>query len=158
MSKPASRPTAPFDPATFSVRDLRPQDSEGLWRIRNLDEVRLLSNNTAIIPRRDHDAWFAKYIANPDNRCYVLDREGGVAGYCRIDSGLVSIAIDPKYHGLGLGKKLLKEAVDLALPSAKKITAEIRLNNDVSLKLFTKVGFKVVGQTPEKHLLEYHGA
>lgn len=158
MNGHAQQPNVPYDTAKFSVRELRPKDSDGLWRIRNLDEVRLLSNNTAVIPKADHDAWFAKYIANPDNRCYVLEYGGDVAGYCRIDSGLVSIAIDPKYHGLGLGKKLLKGSVDLEIPTLKKITAEIRLNNDVSLKLFTKVGFKVVDQTPEKYILEYHGS
>lgn len=151
------RPNSPINPSTIRVRPLHPDDSFGLWRIRNLEEVRRLSNDPRVIPQAQHEAWFARYQANPKNRCFVLDDHGAVAGYCRIDDGLTSIALDPKYHGLGLGKRLLRESIDAVKSSGPTIRAEIRLNNDISLKLFTGLGFVVVANTPEKHQLEYRG-
>jgi len=143
---------------TINVRPITQEDSPHLWRIRNLDVVRALSNNPDPIPREQHDNWFSKYYQDPDNHCMVIEVDNVVAGYCRIDHGLISIALDPNYHGLGLGTRLLQETINRVSPAVAKITAEIRRENEISLKLFTKVGFNVIQSTPEKNILEYSRA
>lgn len=138
-----------------AVREVSLEDSSDLWRIRNHPDVRRLSNRPDPIPRDQHDQWFEKYRAHPDNHAYVLVVGGVVAGYCRIDSGLVSIAIDPVFQGRGFSKMFLTTSILQARRYFPLMTAEVRLDNPVSLRLFQSVGFRVVSQDNEKHVLQY---
>jgi N-acetylneuraminate synthase len=144
-----------FNPKHFATRKLKSSDSLALWKIRNTESVRKVSNNSAPIPKASHTQWFAQYIKNPKNNCFVITYENKVAGYCRIDSGLVSIAIDPLFQGMGLGKKLLTSSVQQASQQIKTITATIHKKNEASLKLFTSVGFTIVSGNKEVSHLEY---
>lgn len=141
-------------PGTF-VRPATDRDSEALWRIRNQEDVRRLSNNPEPIPWEKHEAWFARYRAKAENHAYVLERDGQVVGYCRIDSGLVSIALDGSVRGKGLGRLLLSEAI--AQYEEGPIKAFVRCGNETSLKLFRKAGFTPDREDPEGYHLTYRG-
>lgn len=137
------------------IRPLEAGDSLALWRIRNSEPVRLLSNDPTSIPQTSHETWFARYLANPANHCYVAQQGRAVVGYCRVDGGLISIAVDPEFHGQGIGRKLLQVTIEKVSPDVPVITAEILLNNPGSLKLFQSVGFTISSQDEKKHILHY---
>ncbi|MFH1536884.1 MAG: GNAT family N-acetyltransferase [Patescibacteria group bacterium] len=116
-----------------------------IWEIRNHPLVRMSSGNTEVISLEDHIPWFEKkYFSDQDNFCFVLENENReVISYCRFDfdnendSYITSIAIELDYHGQGLGHKLLSGAFE-KFEIKKMITAEIKKDNIVSVKLFEK--------------------
>ena len=98
------------------IRRVKPEDSQRIMEIRNHPRVRNKSNNSEEIDFVKHDQWFNhKYFDSDDNLCFVLERENKVVGYCRLDldngSYIISIAIDPDFHGQGLGRQLLGQVL-----------------------------------------------
>lgn len=128
------------------VRRATMDDSSSMWRIRNSEAVRQVSHHKEVIPWPDHQQWFARYMANPENHCYVLELEGRVIGYCRVDDTLVSIAIDPDQHGHGFGKFLLASTVNAESIDHRELTAEVRFDNPISKRLFQDLGFRTVAE------------
>ncbi len=141
-----------------TIRLITDADSEALWRIRNLDSVRAASHSRTFIPRSVHNSWFLKYRANPNNTCWVVLVDKLVAGYCRVDNALVSIAIDQQFKGQGLGKVLLIEVIHRSQQRWQIIKAEIQIENTASLKLFELVGFKQTSVVNGYIYLEFHAA
>jgi ribosomal protein S18 acetylase RimI-like enzyme len=84
----------------------------------------------------------------------VLTENDCVMGYCRVDAGLVSIAIDPSAHGKGYGKKLLNSAISEALRRWPIVTAEVLADNAASRRLFTTNGFTLVREAGESILYQ----
>lgn len=141
-----------------TIRPITDTDSEALWRIRNSEGVRATSHTSSVIPRANHDAWFVKYRANPNNLCWVVVVNDEVAGYCRVDEALVSIAVDERFKGQGLGKLLLAEAVNQSKSRWPIIKAEVQTDNIASIKLFEKVGFHQTEVVKGYIHLEFHAA
>ncbi len=81
----------------------------------------------------------------------VIECEGKVVGYgiAIIEPGrvghIISIAIDPKYRGLGLGKALMKE-LERRLRSygVNTVKLEVSVNNHIAINLYKSLGYKVV--------------
>lgn len=133
----------------FTVRPVKLADSRRIWEIRNHPLVRAASNNSQKIAFEDHEPWFKKkYFGAANNRCWVLeDKKEGVIGYCRFDydeeksAHIASIALNPEYHGQGLGHYLLSES--LRQFGHNKVVAEIKKSNIPSIKLFKRNNFEV---------------
>lgn len=132
------------------IRQAKREDSKKIWQIRNHPLNRKGFRNQEEIDFDNHNKWFTdKYFKNKDNYCFVLEGENGeVAGYCRFDldnnNYIISIAINPDYHGEGLGSKLLKESLEEIKKVIKKdmaILAEVKKENIPSIKLFEKYNF-----------------
>jgi L-amino acid N-acyltransferase YncA len=139
--------------STPTVRPAVAEDSEAMWKIRNQKDVRAVSNNPEPIPWEQHREWFTRYRTKPENNAFVIVYNNTVVGYCRIDAGLVSIALDKSVRGKGLGKLLLTESVE-KIPGP--IKAYIRCGNEASLSLFLKAGFTKDGEDPEGYHLTRH--
>ncbi len=130
------------------IRQAKKEDSQKIWQIRNYPLNRKNSRNQEKIDFGNHDKWFTnKYFKNKNNYCFVLEEGGEVVGYCRFDLGnnnyVISIALDPDYHGKGFGSKLLKESLR-EIKRIKKdivILAEVKKENVPSTKLFERCGF-----------------
>lgn len=140
------------------IRPTKIEDAKAIWRIRNNPIVRKNSNNRASINFKKHIDWFKnKYFINNKNYCFVLERSHEVAGYCRFDLSnnkyLVSIALSPAFHGLGLGERLLFESLQSI--NNKKIVAQINFNNSASIKLFLKNNFEIYHQDKDSFYLKY---
>jgi len=85
----------------------------------------------------------AIYIVAIDNKKVV-----GYAGMWHIvDEGhITNIAVMPQYQHCGVGSKLVKKLIDIAV--VKKmvgLTLEVRIGNLLAQKLYTKFGFKPEG-------------
>lgn len=130
----------------ISIRPMELSDMVGVWTIRNDERVRQMSNATGSIPLKDHRRWFSAYIDRPNKVALVMVERQDVIGYCRIDDGLVSIAIAPSHQGRGLSKPLLAAGIHRGLAVWPTLQAEVRTDNPASLRLFTDLGFVQVGQ------------
>lgn len=58
---------------------------------------------------------------------------------------VISIAVHPNYRGIGIGKRLLIENIKrLKDLGAKRVILEVKIDNFQALKLYQKLGFKIV--------------
>lgn len=128
------------------IRNCLESDSLRIWEIRNAAPVRQQSQNTETISFESHQKWFLdKYFNDTSNRCFVSLYGRKVVGYCRCDldaektTYTVSIAVDPSFHGMGIGRLLLKESVRQM--GAVTILADVKKNNLSSIRLFRSCGF-----------------
>ncbi len=126
------------------VRKATIQDSIRIYEIRNHELVRKNSLNPKIIDFDDHDKWFRNAYFKNENICFVMEIENRVIGYCRFDrpgdAFRVSMAIDAEFHGKGLGTIFLQEGLT-RMGDHHAFTAEIKMGNIPSLRLFQKNGF-----------------
>ena len=61
------------------------------------------------------------------------------------EAHILNIAVDKRFRRLGIGRMLLKHALNLAKSrGAKKATLEVRVGNIAAQSLYGKFGFKVV--------------
>ncbi len=144
----------------IEFRFVEKSDVERVWEIRNHPKARANSFNNDPIPFFSHQQWFEdQYFTNRNNYCLVLVIEGLVVGYCRFDLKEPrlyrnSIALDPQFHGQGLGKKLLEEGLR-RLPLNSTVFAEVEKDNIASLKLFQKMEFRTINEDAKFKYLEY---
>lgn len=88
----------------------------------------------------------------PSNVLVARNLQDDILGFALIlhnsdnqEGWLLSIDVPLKFRGLTVGKTLLKQAlITLKSKQCKKVTAIISPENAVSLKLFTKAGFREI--------------
>lgn len=100
------------------------------------------------------DPWTPDDIAStfsPNTRCiglYLKEELIGFAIICIVydEAELYTIGVNPKYQGLGFGRKLLaatlKECLNLG---AARCFLEVRVSNAVAFHLYDSYGFTVTG-------------
>ncbi len=118
------------------------------WRNDNLSRKMLL--NSDIIEWKDHLNWHNKVLKN-DNVLVLIcineyQQKIGVVHF-KIDAEIIKIAINlsAKYRGKGFSKNCIIHAINFfknEFPDNRKICAQIKKNNIISLKLFKNCGFK----------------
>ncbi|WP_319584964.1 GNAT family N-acetyltransferase [uncultured Pseudodesulfovibrio sp.] len=103
-------------------------------------------------------AWFNNHI--PGKRPIMVERiEGEVAAWVSFESfygrpaydrtAEISIYIAPEYRRQGLGKRLLKEALDMTPElGIRSVVAYIFSHNEGSIRLFRSFGFETWGDLP----------
>ena len=101
------------------IRPVNMEDEKMIWEIRDHPLIRNISTQTKKISYNQHKVWFEdQYFGNKPNQCFVVEEENKVVGYCRFDFDavqdcyIVSIALDPGFHGRGLGHKLLSRSLN----------------------------------------------
>jgi len=100
-------------------------------------------------PRED----FAAYIAGDGTPVYVAcDSKRRIAGFAMVrhlgeEAELITIAVDRKWRGKGVGMALMRALVeDLLMTPAKKLFLEVAADNEPALRLYTGLGFTRVSE------------
>jgi ribosomal protein S18 acetylase RimI-like enzyme len=64
----------------------------------------------------------------------------------------LSIAVRNGYRGIGIGKFLMKRALEIARKDKgiKIITLEVLVTNKIAIRLYKKMGFKIVARLPKR--------
>lgn len=110
--------------------------------------VRKYSFNKEKITFLSHRDWFFNKLKDTSSLYKIATYNKEPVGSFRLEVnkdgvGLISLLLDPKVHGMGLGKKLLEAGVELA--QKKKniycIIGEVMVNNRPSIKAFDNLGF-----------------
>ncbi len=134
------------------------EDSRAIYYVRYEPSVNDVSTSQKKVSFKNHDAWFLKqYFSGLENKCFVLMVDDAVSGYCRFDINSkgefnISIAISPKFQGMGFGKKLLSESMTM-MGSNKVFIASVFKNNPASLKLFKNSGFELTSEDEKQYYL-----
>ena len=142
-----------------------PADSANIFMWRNDPKTRAMSRSGAIVSDQSHSTWFSAALEDPDRILLVAEQqELGAVGVLRFDrlSELrweLSINLDPRVRGKGVGQACLEAALDWAAIQSlapQTIIAEIHKDNVASRRAFEAVGFtNVCGEERDSfHLFE----
>jgi mycothiol synthase len=138
-------------PVELTTRAFVPGQDEDAWLEVNNRAFRHHPEqggwDRATLQTREHEAWF-----DPEGfRLY--ERDGRLAGFCwtkvHVDSTPVLgeiyvIAVDPAFHGLGLGRGLTLAGLDhLARQGVPVGMLYVDADNAAALKLYGQLGFEV---------------
>lgn len=137
----------------MKIRKAEKEDMMFLFSLRNETVVRKSAFDTDPVDLRTHRQWFNRKLTGEDTIILIAENDGDKIGQIRfdidskIDTAEVDIAVIQKYRGKGLGTKFLKMACDYAFEKLhmKKIVAYIKFENEISVKSFSKAGFKNCG-------------
>ena len=124
--------------------ELRPMQAEDIAAVHQLE--------TELFP---DDAWpiqgFESELAQTDTRNYwVYEDEGQIVGYAGLCtvlpiSDIQTIAIDPKYQGQGLGRKMMNLLLETAKErQAQDVMLEVRFDNPTAINLYESLGFETI--------------
>ena len=83
--------------------------------------------------------------------CHVLVDAGQLLGYTIIyvavgECHILNICVEPEKHGLGLGRMLLRHALECAIDhGAEQTFLEVRPTNAPAIRLYESMGFAQIG-------------
>ena len=130
-------------------REAGPQDVRGIFELSNHPSVRQASFNRSPITWSEHCEWFDRTRREPLCGFYVMEIGGALAGQIRFRSegtlATVSISIDPRHRGKGVGASLYHQALAAfrARHPVSEVVAKIRKENTGSAAFFSGLGFAV---------------
>jgi [ribosomal protein S18]-alanine N-acetyltransferase len=92
---------------------------------------------------------FENEMVNNRFATYFVAEDGSkIVGYCGVwvildEAHITNIGVLPEYRGFKIGETLLRKAMLFAqLKSAKQMSLEVRVSNDVAQNLYRKLGFQ----------------
>jgi UDP-2,4-diacetamido-2,4,6-trideoxy-beta-L-altropyranose hydrolase len=136
----------------IAVREAVPTDSRIIWEWRNERRAREASFDSREIPFVEHERWLATKMADPAFRILIgMDRSGNAIGYARFgragDHAEISVALDARSRGRGLGSALIRAASERILADnwASRIVARVKSSNAASLAAFEAAGYLTAG-------------
>jgi ribosomal-protein-alanine N-acetyltransferase len=100
-------------------------------------------------PRQDIEA----YLLDTDTPTLVAcDAKRKVAGFAMLrllgdDVELMTIAVDPKFRGKGVGAAIMKACfADLLMTPSKRMILEVAADNPAAIKLYRNLGFQKISE------------
>lgn len=130
------------------IRRAEHGDVEAVYRLSNDQGIRQCSFNTHRIDWAEHQIWFRKQISDPNHIFLVATDVDGLAGQLRLklkdNETEVSISVDRTRRGSGVGRRLLKWAVEQIRRDHIEITqvhALVKQENQASCLFFENNGF-----------------
>ena len=120
-------------------------------RVSKKDLTRIYEIELECFPRDAYPkSLLSYYLVLAEDTSFVIEVDGKVVGYVIVlirwgNLGhILSVAIDPKYRGRGLGRLLLKEAIESIRreKGVKVFRLEVRASNVPAIKLYRSLGFR----------------
>ncbi|MEP1205749.1 MAG: ribosomal protein S18-alanine N-acetyltransferase [Rhizobiaceae bacterium] len=119
-----------------SIADLHNRSFSRGWLRSEIEKLALQQNVTLLV---------ARTVGDPD---------GPVLGFNIIrraedEAEILSIAVDPKGRGRGLGESLMREAIlRLRADRVENLILEVDEANGAAVRLYQRLGFQTVGNRP----------
>ena len=148
--------------ATMSSVRIRTMREEDLDQVKEIDRMSF----TIPWPDRSYEYEFYK---NPLSLLLVAESEeqdsnhhivGTLVVWLIIDEAhIATIVVHPEYRNQGIAKKMLAEALKIALQKGmRQATLEVRANNFIAHKLYEQFGFEIVGRRDRYYRDNYEDA
>jgi ribosomal protein S18 acetylase RimI-like enzyme len=110
---------------------------------------------------REFDSRQATYRLDFPGVCFhVLECGGEPVGRCYLQESLagcfvVDLILLPAWRGRGLGTQLLRRLIDEAKATRRSLRLHVEKANARAYAFYRRLGFRIVGDLPHHHLLEY---
>lgn len=100
---------------------------------------------------------FLSEIASRHNRCFAARLHGELVGYAVLaglgpegdrEFEVHTIGVDPQRQGLGIGRTLLRQMLDVADREGAPVVLDVRTDNVPARTLYEAHGFEIVGLRP----------
>ena len=108
------------------------------------------------------DPWSENSIAseleNPLSFWLVFEENGAVLGYVGSqsvapESDMMNLAVEPHARKRGIAQALVGALCDeLISQKMESLTLEVRASNEPAIKLYTKLGFEIIGRRPRYYV------
>jgi len=136
------------------VREASPEDCLDIYRWRNDEVTRQMSQTTDKVARKEHEEWFAASLKNRRRLLVICEDECGdkigiVHFEVKGNRALISINIAPHQRGRGLARACITEGIALLnsrFENIHVVKAEIKPENTASQQAFLNANF-----CPAKH-------
>lgn len=100
-------------------------------------------------PRQDIEAYL---LDNDTPTLVACDARRNIAGFAMLrilgdDVELMTIAVDRKFQGKGVGEALMKACFeDLMMTPVRRMVLEVAADNPAAIRLYNKLGFTRIGE------------
>ena len=134
------------------LREIEEQDASEIVRWRDDPEVYRYFKSPHQITMEEHLNWYQhRYLSNPDRLDWigVVAEDGRKAGVFGLamdeDTAEVSYLLEPETQHRGYAAEAVKELLCYAFSQGiRRVIAEIHRENDASLKLVNRLGFRLL--------------
>ncbi len=133
------------DPHALAQVEIGPMRRRHIGRVTKIEAT--------VYPRPWSKALFFSELSQGRARRYLVARHRGmIVGYAGMmfmpgEAHVTNIAVDPDYHGLKVGSRLLLTLVtDAMARSSDILSLEVRVSNDPAQRMYEKFGFDKVGR------------
>jgi UDP-2,4-diacetamido-2,4,6-trideoxy-beta-L-altropyranose hydrolase len=131
------------------LREATRDDLELLYAWRNDPTTRLNSFRQEEVDRDEHRRWLETKLLAPDRaRIWILMEDGVPVGQVRYDrngeSADISVSIDDRFRGRGLGTAILRMSAPRACRDlgVSELRGMVKLDNAASMAAFVRAGFR----------------
>lgn len=137
---------------SFRFRNVNSDDQRFIWELSNQPEVRAASFSPEPIPWDQHVRWFKSKLDDPACIFFVvINQTDEPMGQMRFemdgDKAVISLSLVRSFRGRGYGAEIIRKACEKVFknPGVKVIRACVRLENETSVGVFEKAGFREAG-------------
>lgn len=121
------------------------EDKDILFTWRNNEETRAMSVNTAPVHYETHIKWLEKSLSNEDRMIFIAEIEAVPVGTVRFDRKSdgweMSWTVAPEKRRQGIGKAMVKAAVEIGKKTPGKLYASMKHMNIASRVVAKYAGF-----------------
>lgn len=121
--------------------------------------IRKFSFNQEKITWEEHELWFNRQLKDVNCYYYLFKYNktpvGSLRVNCEGDFGIISFLIDPKFHGLGFGHKIIECGISYFkqnISNIKQFKAYVMFENEASKRIFENQNFQKIN---EGEIIEY---
>ncbi|WP_444897004.1 GNAT family N-acetyltransferase [Microbulbifer sp. SSSA005] len=136
----------------IKIRHLEESDNKDLFEIHSFASV---NENTSQLLFLSSDK-VANLFSDPNNYTLVAELDTKVVGYVTLflinkirdrHSAVLAIAVHPEFHGRGVGRMLMEEALNQAdnWLNLIRLELEVHVDNGTAIALYEGSGFQVEG-------------
>jgi RimJ/RimL family protein N-acetyltransferase len=136
------------------VRRVSAADRDVILEWANDPTTRSNSFTPDAISSAEHERWFARRLADPDTRIWILESRSGVpvaqVRYERAGSAAeIGISVSPAERGKGHGTAILIATAELAIRElgVRELVALVLPGNPASMRIFEKAGYRPDGES-----------
>lgn len=146
----------------IKIRKAEKEDCKDLFDWRNDETTVRMSHNISSISWEEHKTWFNNTLNNINKRIYICEDDMNFSkiGVVRFDMkhnfALISINLSPNMRGKGKSAPCIEASIKKfkqSCPGVGSIHAEVKKENLISAKLFSKCGFEL--HKIEKNMFYY---
>jgi ribosomal-protein-alanine acetyltransferase len=124
--------------------------------LADLEQLEALENEVFATDRISRRS-IRRFLTSPGAALIVAERAGELAGYAlalfrprAAAARLYSIAVAPRFAGVGVGSRLLSAAEMAACERRyRSIRLEVRVDNAAAIALYRKAGYRPFGRYPQ---------